>query len=111
MELYALIIFAVAALGGLYMASRVFKNQMAPWAISLVHAGAGAIGLIVLVLAYLQGNAAALTPLVILVVAALGGFFLASFHLKNKLPPKAIVVVHALTAIVGVLLLAKLALL
>ena len=41
----------------------------------------------------------------ILVVAALGGFFLASQHLGQKLPPKGVVVLHAALAVVGVALL------
>ncbi len=110
MTLYALIIFAIAALGGLYMVSKILKGNSAPWAVSLIHAGLGAAGLVLLVFAYLKGEAAVITPLVILVIAALGGFFLASFHLKGKLPPKAIVAVHAGVAVIGVLFLAKLAL-
>ena len=39
------------------------------------------------------------------VVAALGGFFLASKHMKKQLPPKGIVVVHALAAVAGFALL------
>jgi len=38
-------------------------------------------------------------------VAALGGFFLASFHLRRKLPPKAVVLVHASVAVIGFLTL------
>ena len=40
------------------------------------------------------------------VVAALGGFFLASFHARKILPPKGVVVLHAGLAVVGFLLLA-----
>ena len=45
----------------------------------------------------------------LLVIAALGGFFLGSFHLRKQLPPKAVVVIHALVAVVGFLLLAAVA--
>jgi hypothetical protein len=44
--------------------------------------------------------------LLILVVAALGDFFLASFHARKVTPPKAVVVIHAGVAVVGFLLLA-----
>jgi hypothetical protein len=43
--------------------------------------------------------------LVTLAVAALGGFFLVSFHARNELPPKAVVAIHALVAVAGFLLL------
>lgn len=105
MTLYALLTFAVAALGGIYMTLKIFKGTLAPWGVSLIHAALGATGLLLLMLAYLKGNAGVLMPLIILVVAALGGFFLASFHLRKKAAPKSIVVIHALAAVAGVLAL------
>jgi hypothetical protein len=42
---YALIIFAIGALGGIALASFVLRGRLAPWPLSLVHAGLGAIGL------------------------------------------------------------------
>jgi hypothetical protein len=105
MLIYAVIIFAIAALGGLFLAAHVLRDTFAPWAISLVHAGLGALGLILLIVALVQGGVsqAVLIGFVILLVAALGGFFLASFHLRKRLPPKAVVVIHAIVAVVGFL--------
>lgn len=105
MIIYAVIVFAIAALGGLYLAGHVLRDRFAPWAVSLLHAGLGALGLILLTAALVQGSAsqAVLIGFVILLVAALGGFFLASFHLRKNLPPKAVVVVHAGIAVVGFL--------
>ncbi|WP_174209013.1 hypothetical protein [Sphingorhabdus sp. EL138] len=110
MELYALIVFGIAALGGIYMAVKILGGNLAPWSVSLLHAGLGAGGLLLLIAAYLQGSPGIVTPLAILVAAALGGFLLASYHLRKALPPKAIVVVHALAAVAGVLTLIPLAL-
>ena len=42
-----------------------------------------------------------------LVIAALGGFFLASFHLRGRPGPKPVVALHALLAVTGVGLLAS----
>lgn len=100
---YAVIVFAIAALGGLYLAAHVLRDRFAPWAVSLLHAGLGALGLVLVIVALVQGGVSqtVLTGFVILVVAALGGFFLASFHLRRKLPPKAVVLVHAGVAVVG----------
>lgn len=102
---YAIIVFAIAALGGLFLATHVLRGRFAPWAISLLHAGLGALGLVLLIVALAQGVAsqAVLIGFVILLVAALGGFFLASFHLRKSLPPKAVVVIHAGVAVVGFL--------
>lgn len=105
MIIYAVIVFAIAALGGLFLAAHVLRDKLAPWTVSLVHAGLGALGLILLIVALVQGAAsqAVLIGFLLLLVAALGGFFLASFHLRKRLPPKAVVVIHAGVAVVGFL--------
>ena len=106
MTTYALIVFVIAALGGLVMAMKILKGQLAPWALSLLHAALGATGL-VLLLAVINGPADSrvAAALGILVVAALGGFYLASIHARKKVAPKAVVIVHASVAAVGVVTL------
>src|SRR5690606_31823175 len=101
----ALIIFALAALGGVVLAAHVLRNRFAPWLLSILHASLGAIGLVLLLILLVQGSAPQqiLIGFVLLVIAALGGFFLASFHMRQKLPPKAVVVVHAVVAVLGFL--------
>lgn len=107
MLVYAVIVFAIAALGGLIMAASVLRGRLAPWPLSLVHAGLGAAGLILVLIAVLGGAAQNATiALIILAVAAVGGFFLASFHLRRTPGPKPVVLIHALVAVVGFLLLA-----
>ena len=106
MLVYAVIVFAIAALGGLVMAASVLRGRLAPWALSLLHAGLGAAGLILVLLAVLAGAAQNATiALVILAIAALGGFFLASFHLRGTPGPKPVVLIHASVAVIGFLLL------
>ena len=103
---YALLVFFIGALGGLVLASFVLRGKFTPWVISLLHALLGASGLILLLLAVLQGAGnRATVALAVLVVAALGGFYLASLHLQNKLAIKRIVFAHAGLAITGVLTL------
>lgn len=98
----ALAIFALAALGGLYLAVHVLRGKLAPWLISLLHAALGAAGLVTLLLVVLDGGPPLATwALALLAVAALGGFFLASLHLRSKLAPKGVVAVHALLAVAG----------
>jgi len=104
---YALIVFAIAAVGGLLLASSVLRGRLAPWALSIGHALLGATGLILLIATVLQGS----TPgrvtaaLGLLVVAALGGFYLASLHLRGTVAPKAVVFIHAGVAVAGFLTL------
>ena len=105
----AILVFAIGAVGGLVMATRVLRGQLAPWSLSLLHAALGAAGLVLTALVVLGKSAdvASIVPiaLLILVIAALGGFFLASFHARKQLPPRAVVFIHAGLAVVGFLLL------
>jgi len=106
----AVLIFAIGAVGGLVMATRVLRNQLAPWALSLLHAALGATGLVLTAIVVLGKSEAvsSVVPiaLLILVVAALGGFFLASFHARRQLPTRGVVFTHAGVAVIGFLLLA-----
>ena len=104
-------LFAVAAVFGIYNASRIFGGKLTPWVAGILHAAFGAAGLVVLALAYLGGGVAQMAAIAlgVLVLAALGGFFLGSFHLRKQVAPRAVVVIHALVAVVGVLLLAAVA--
>lgn len=104
---YAVIVFAIGALGGLVLASYVLRGQLAPWALSLLHAGLGAVGLLLVIYAALTSgiSRAALTALVILIVAALGGFYLASIHLRGQVAQQKVVIIHAGAAVVGFLTL------
>lgn len=104
---YALIAFAVAAVGGVILAAHVLRGKFAPWALSLLHALLGATGLVLLLALLAQGSAprGVMIGFGVLLVAALGGFFLASFHLRKKLPPAPVVVIHAGVAVAGFLTL------
>ncbi len=99
MVLYAVLIFAIAAIGGLVLASSVLRGKLAAWAISVL-----------LIFEVLKGAAPGrlTAALGLLVVAALGGFFLASFHLRQQVAPKAVVCVHAGVAVAGFLTLLSL---
>jgi hypothetical protein len=104
---YALIVFAIGALGGLILAANVLRGHLAPWSLSVLHALLGASGLVLLILQVVQGSAGGriVGALGLLVVAALGGFYLASLHLKKAIPPKGVVLMHAGLALVGFLVL------
>ena len=98
----AAIVFAVAALGGIVLAAHVLRGKFAPWALSLLHAALGAAGIVLVLVTVIQGaRGSAALALGLFVLAALGGFLLASFHYRKQLPPSAIVVVHALVALAG----------
>jgi hypothetical protein len=105
----AVLIFAIGAFGGLVMANSVLRGRFAPWALSLLHAALGAAGLVLTAIVVLgkSPDMANIVPiaLLILIVAALGGFFLASVHARKQLPPRGVVFAHAGLAVIGFLCL------
>jgi hypothetical protein len=104
-----MIILTITAVGGLFLASKVLTGKLAPWSVSIIHALLGAAGLVLLIMSVLDGSASdrMTLGLVILVVAALGGFYLASLHLKGVVAPSKVVLIHAVVAVAGFLTLAS----
>jgi hypothetical protein len=103
----AAILLAIAAVGGLVMVVKIFGGSPAPLGLSLLHAALGAAGLVMVAIPVLKGEGTTMltVALLVLAIAAVGGFYVASFRLKNQLPPKPVVVVHALVAVSGFLTL------
>lgn len=103
----AVVLFLVAATGGAFMAYRIFQGRQPPAAIAVVHGLLAASGLGLLAWLWLQGQAGQLVGigLLVLLVAALGGFYLLGYHVRGVRHPQAVVVVHALAAVAGVAVL------
>lgn len=103
MLLLSVILFAVAALGGLVLGGLGLRRKDLPMWLSIVHGIVAAAGLITLILVVLQGNAGLLLilSLILFLIAALGGFVLFSYHLRQKPHPKGLIVVHALVAVIA----------
>jgi hypothetical protein len=105
--IYAAVLFALGALGGLFMAVLSFQGKPLPVAVAALHGLLGASGLVLLILGVLMGmgGGTARIALIVLLVAALGGFYLLSFHIRKQRHPRAVIVVHALVAVIGFLTL------
>ena len=104
----AAILFAIAAVGGLTMAYIHFSRAThPPIPLALVHGLFGAAGLVVLLIALMQTGVAGLGALAlgIIVVAALGGFYLFSLHLRKRPLPSAVVLIHGAVAATGFVVL------
>jgi hypothetical protein len=106
----AVIVFAIGALGGLGLASFVLRGHLALWPLSILHAALGATGLVLTALV-LFGHGEPVPDhtglaLLLLLIAALGGFYLASYHVRKQPGPKPVVLIHAGVAAVGLILLA-----
>jgi hypothetical protein len=100
----AVVLFLVAALAGLVMATGIFRGRKPPIPLALIHGALAATALVLVLLVAAAPNAMPIVKYAAagLVLAALGGFFLFSFHLRDKAHPKAVVVLHALLAVSGV---------
>jgi len=100
----------LTALMGSVLAAHVLRGRFAPWTLSPLHALLGVTSLALLIAMLAEGQAApqVLYALILLLLAACGGLFLVSFHLRSRLPPKAVVVVHAALALSGFFTLASL---
>jgi len=102
---YAVLFFSAAAIGGIILAVKTFKNKPLPMPLSLIHGGLATAGLIMLIFAATAEPGNALIALIIFAVAALGGFALFSFHLRKKDSPKALVLIHGGAAVLAFMLL------
>lgn len=104
----AVILFAIAALGGVVIAIIRFSGkELPPMGLALVHGAVAASGLVALIVAVAGGGASmkATIALVLFIGAAIGGFVLFSYHLRRKALPIPYVVVHGLVAVVAFVIL------
>lgn len=104
-----IVLFAVAAVGGLVMAAvRITGNRNPPAWLAMLHGLLAAAGLTLLLFAQFTIGLPryALWALILLVIAAIGGLFLnLAFQEKRELLPKPVVYIHALIAVIGFILL------
>lgn len=104
-------LFALAALGGVVLATLHFRGKKLPVPVAVVHGAVAAIALVLLIVGIAQaapGTDLALGQwsMVLFLVAAVGGFVMfGGYHLRHKPLPSAFVVLHALTAVLAFVLL------
>lgn len=103
----ALILFALAALGGIGLTVMHLQNDDAPLGIAAVHGLLGAAGLVLLIWSVLQSAGGGLlwTSVVLFVVAALGGFVLLTKHLRGDSLSPGLMYTHGGAAVVAFVLL------
>ncbi len=107
MEYLPVVLFAIAALGGLTLAIMKFSGKELPLSLATIHgifAAAGLVALIVLVV-QTRTNALLNVSLLLFVIVALGGFVLLSLQLMKKAQPPALVVAHGLGAVISFVVL------
>jgi len=105
---YAVLLIAVAAVVGLYMAIGLFRGRTPPPAgAAILHGLLAVCGVVLLLLGVLEIGFGTVHSwaLVLFVLAALGGLYLVSFHMRGQALPSAVVVIHAMVAVVAFLIL------
>jgi hypothetical protein len=100
----AIVLFLVAAMGGLTMAIFIFKNRYPPFFLIGAHGffGLGALALAIWTTGIPGTPSLVDYGIVTVMLGALGGIFLISFQFRNEAQPKIVVVLHGVTAVSGV---------
>lgn len=100
-----LVCFLLAAIFGLIILTYVLQDKETPKAVVLLHGGAAALGLLLLIIHATQtfeSNIALLSGL--FVVVALVGFYMVSRDITGKKIPKVTAIIHGSVAAIGVIL-------
>ena len=103
----AVLLIALGAAVGLYMAIQHFRGRTPPRGIVAATHGVLAVsGVIVLLLASREYGLRGPGPwaLWLFGIAALGGIYLATLHMDQKRLPNGVIVVHALVAVVALVI-------
>jgi glucose uptake protein GlcU len=104
----AVILIALGAILGLTMAVQHFKGRTPPAApLAILHGLLAVSGVVVLLLGVWElGFGTAHTwALVLFGVAALGGLYLVSHHMRQRPLPNGVIVIHGLVAVIAFLVL------
>jgi len=102
----ALVVFAVAALGGATLAyMRIVKKDVS-MPLAIVHGIFAATGLVLLILGLMGGGGMGIKlALGVFLTAAVGGFTLISYHLRSRPLPVPLVLVHGGVAVAAFVIL------
>lgn len=107
MIISSILLFSVAASLGLYLVVLGAHYHRSSLKIGLSHANIGLLALVILFLQIINGainkynNVAAL----LMILAVIGGLMLFALREQNKPPPMVLVGIHAVMALVGLLVL------
>lgn len=104
MLILAIVVFVVAAFGGLYLLTYVLKGKNTPKGIVIVHGALGAFG-ILLLLVYGILYSMPIASLIVFVAAAAGGVYMFVRDISGTPPTKYLAMGHGIVAAVGIVLL------
>lgn len=104
MLITSLVLFALAAVGGLFVASvRVRSDENPPVPLALIHGAVAAAGLVTLLISVATTNWPTVPTAAagLFVAAALGGFVIFATHLRGQKIAISLVIGHAVLAVAG----------
>ncbi|MEO5930435.1 MAG: hypothetical protein ABIR47_10930 [Candidatus Kapaibacterium sp.] len=104
---YAVVLFAVAAVLGIALASSFLRGKVPSVVLAVIHGLFAASGLVIVLIGVIRAAHSGIGgyALGLFILAALGGFILFSLHLRKKAVPTELIVGHGLAAVVGFVLL------
>lgn len=108
MVMAMIVLFAIAATGGIVLAALHFGKKTLPMWLALLHGLVAVSGVIVLIAALMKlaGATLLVAGLALFAVAAIGGLTLfLGFYVHKKRLPSPIVILHALFAVAGFLMI------
>ncbi len=95
-------VFALTMMGGLYLASLIFRNKAITFSEANIHGAIALLGLVLLLYHTLTSEVQAQwLALGLLLVTALGGVYLYYNHKRGTPGPKSAVIIHAVFATAG----------
>ena len=104
----SIVLFTIAALGGITLAAMRLGNRPLPFSLAVAHGVLAAAGLVLLIVAIVVATTTGVVlnaALILFIVAAIGGAILFSFHLRSRSLPVPLVLGHGLLAVVAFVLL------
>jgi hypothetical protein len=102
----AIVLFVFAAVFGVISLTPILQKQPTSKPTVFLHGVLAAAGLITVIVAVARAaDAAPLMALILLIVAALGGFILLGIDMQKKAVPKSLAVLHPIIAAAGLVTL------
>jgi hypothetical protein len=105
MLVIVILLFAGAALGGLYLLSYILKNKNTPKGIAIIHGGVAFIALTLLIIYGFFNHPTPILSILLFIAAAAGGFILFYRDIGGKLIPKWLALGHGTIAIIAFIFL------
>lgn len=101
MILTAIAFLALAALLGMFLLTFVVKGKETPKAVVFTHGPLAVAGLALLVIYLFRQSPGPVESVILLAIAAIGGFVMVFRDLSGKKIPKWLAIAHGIIAIVG----------